>query len=209
VKPKVFHFFVLPLLFFSTGSPAYADSVLFSRTLVRGAGYCCAPAPTAVQLMFGVYDFAIATLNPVVFDGRLFTTADVGVTFRADAASDADFPQLVAALANGVNDYVGDAVLSPEGLGSIGARPESEFFAGLLPVRLGPDLLGYHITAMTLRIDALELLPATDNQGGGTLDARVTYSFEGTPPPIPEPATLLLVGAGLVGVARRMRRAAS
>jgi hypothetical protein len=198
----------LALLLLSLSSSARADTILFSTTVTRSGAYCCAPFATSAQLYWGVYH-PDAGLNQTValFENRLFTEADIGVTFAADSSSDPDFAHIVSILTNGVDDQqMNFALLTPEGTGLVDSALQSDFFTGLDP-RLGPDLFGYTVTRITFTIDRLRFLPTDDPDQVGTIEGRFTYGFEGEPPPIPEPATATLLATGLAWLAVRRRRA--
>jgi hypothetical protein len=141
-----------------------------------------------------------------LFENRLFTEADIGHTFTADSASDPDFPFIVSVLTNGADDQMNFALLTPQGTGLIDSALESDFFTGLNP-RLGPDMFGYHVRRITLTIDDLAFLPATDPDLAGRIEGRFTYGFEGEFAATPEPATVTLLATALGALALRRRAA--
>ena len=196
------------LLVLALSSSARADTILFVTTVTRGPiGYCCTPLPPW-RLYWGVYQ-PEAPLQQVVplFEDRLFTEADIGDTFAADSTSDPDFADVASLLTNGEDNQMSFALGGSEG-GVILGQSESDFFTGLDP-RLGVDLFGYEVTRITFRIDHLAFLPDVDSsrEGAGDIEGRFTYGFEGEPPPpIPEPATLALVGSGVLGLAAKRNR---
>ena len=186
---------------------AHADTILFSTTYTRSTVYCCAPFATSAQLYWGVYSPDALGFNQTVplFENRLFTEADIGVTFVADSTSDPDFPYIVSVLTNGLDDsQMNFALLSPQGTGLVDGALQSDFFTGLDP-RFGPDLFRYDVKRITFTIDHLAFLPTNEPDQAGAIEGRFTYGFEGEAPPIPEPATVTLLATGLVALAVRRR----
>jgi hypothetical protein len=198
-------------LLVALSSPAHGDPIFVSQTFGLGNGKCCVPFDPSVHIPFGIRTFSSFHPTSPIFENYLFTSGDVGAAFSADAVSDPDFPSLASFLTNGRDDEIGFSVFKFDAVGFPGIGEgisESIFFRGLEPVRLGPDLIGYHISRINLMIENLSFSPFPDPAGGTgtTFFAEFKFSFEGTSAPIPEPGTVALVTIGLAGIVGRLRR---
>lgn len=194
-------------------SPAHGDPIFVSETFGLGGGACCVPFDASVHIPFGIFTQPINSLLPKspIFENYLFTSGDIGSTFSADAASDPDFASLVSILTNGTDDEIGFSVFKFLQVGFPGVGEgisESIFFRGLEPARFGPDLIGYQISRINLTIQSLSFSPYPDPAGstGTSFFAQFSFSFDGTPPVVPEPGTVALVTIGLAGILGRLRR---
>jgi len=130
------------------------------------------------------------------------TSADVGRTFRASAATDPAFAVAAEILANGRDSFVTHAVAFDDGFGSAVSLLESQLFRGR-PTE-APDLVGFSLTAMIFRLDRLSVVEV-QNQGRSVEYAGL-LTFEGTAEngaPVPEPATVLLFATGAAAIGRR------
>jgi hypothetical protein len=189
--------------------PASADPIAIAAApmnfgLVSGG-------PGVQPDLVGTFFFEVAT-SPGTFV-RLFevpvTSADVGTTFRATAATDPDFNAAAASLTNGIDAFHGYGLQFADGFWGTLSVTEGQLFhdGGVGFPAPNPDLKGFTLTRISARLDTLHV-SATPT----TRDVSFTgvLSFEGfVNPPVPEPSTLLLVGMPLAFAAsRRARRAA-
>jgi hypothetical protein len=111
----------------------------------------------------------------------------------------------------GVLAFTGPQVTFPDGSGTVVVR--SPFELGPAPPRASL-IVGYltemrDLPAFTIELAGTGSASATFTEGpaGFFTFNSVTYAFSSSPAPVPEPATLVLVGGALAGVgARRWRR---
>ena len=120
-----------------------------------------------------------------------------GGTLRATAASDAAFPTAAALLTNGVNDMLLHGFIFRDGVSSVVGEFDMEMFPTLGPL--------HTITAITVMLSELEIQATTSDRA---VRYRGILAVEGFAPaaPVPEPSTILLVGAGALAAIRRIRR---
>ena len=124
-----------------------------------------------------------------LFEGNVFRPSDVGMTVTMTEANDPEFNDAAAVLTNGVNDSLSFQAIGYPG-GCIGGDGSSEalFFFGDQSGANGIDFIGYAITSIGLRVDALTLnIPgANPNNDGNWTDFSVTYTLiiEGESAPV-------------------------
>ena len=156
---------------------------------------CLSPSPTCQ--------------SPVLFDTLVVSAADAGSIFTATAATDPGFAAFAAALTNGSADFFIQRRADPPGSqsGLLTGR-ESIAFAGAGSASLnGIDLAGFTIDRIEFELGSdftITQVPGSFlsyTALGGTLRFRVFGN------PVPEPATALFVGGGMLLLGSRRRAA--
>ncbi len=93
-----------------------------------------------------------------LFEGNIFRPSDVGMTVTMTEANDPEFNEAAAILTNGVNDSLSfQAIGYPAGCIGGDGSSEALFFFGDQSGANGIDFMGYTITSIGIRIDALTL----------------------------------------------------
>jgi hypothetical protein len=118
--------------------------------------------------------------GPKLFEGIIFTPADVGKTVTVTEANDPEFNEVVAVLTNGVNDFLYFQALGhPGGGGPLDERTEAFSFFGDGSGASGIDFKDFIIQCISLRINSLTLnIPGQDpNNDGNWTDYSINYSL--------------------------------
>jgi CSLREA domain-containing protein len=112
--------------------------------------------------------------GPTVFDGIVWTPADIGETMFLTSGSDPDFTEAVARLTNGVTDWIAvQLAVFPGGGGPGFATWEANFFAGQVGLANGIDFGGFEIESIGLRLNSLSI----DTSLAGWTDVSVSLTL--------------------------------
>jgi PEP-CTERM motif-containing protein len=182
-----------------TATDARAEPVMIgSATVNFGAG-------GGMTLTHGRFIFAVTPISSVqLFSEHLLSAADIGRTFVATGANDDDFPEVARQLTNGVGNYVETQFATRGGTAANGYVAEGDLFH-----LSTPDFRGSTISSFAFRLD--EFGPRPYPPGSPTLylfmggELMVFGSGGSDPLPTPEPATMVLLAAGLAGLVVRHR----
>jgi hypothetical protein len=135
--------------------------------------------------------------NP--FGNIYFSSNAVGKRFLVDSGN--EFDNAVSILTNGYDDDLTLSFLTSTGsLNVIGVGLESSKLTGL--GFTNPDYKGSVINWMILTIDSYESQQTTNQLGetGYETIFKYTITYGNGPAPVSEPATMLLLGSGLIGL---------
>lgn len=156
------------------------------------------------DLKFVLGDSFFTPTNPVtLFDGTSITPADVGKVYTVDANSPG-FAAVAGRLTDSHNEFI-QLLMTESSSGRAEKRGWNErgFFTGVA-TSTSPDLAGLPITAFTLSIDSFTLTPPASAEAssqallaGPPVALNMTFAVYG----VPEPATVILLFAGLPAVA--------
>ena len=155
-----------------------------------------------LKLVLTDSDDFISSNRYFIFEDVILESSIIGSTFIATSATDPGFDAFAAVLTDGEDDYFwaggGHPMFSGYGLGGQGW--ESDLLSGE-PGFTGVDLNGNHIGSISLTINnfTIEDMPygAENELIGYEWSWNATVSIN----PVPEPATMLLLGTGLIGLA--------
>ena len=136
----------------------------------------------------------MTSLNGIYDIPQSITASDQGNEFFINSLTDPHFDDFANAITNGVDD---DLRWSIETKYIFPRTTDTE----LESVAFGttPDFNGYDVVTLGLYVDEYSVIP-TDASGDHT-DFTFRFSLNVYDAPIPEPTTMLLFGAGLVGLA--------
>jgi hypothetical protein len=135
----------------------------------------------------------LVRLQPSLFENIRVTPAFVGPEFHRTAATDSDFPAIAASLTNGIDEWLTVwHFQEPEimGAGSGISRLESEYFGAAGR----PDLIGRHITSISLRVTSYRTVRSVD---------FVEFTITAYGVPEPASATMGLSLAATIAMCRR------
>lgn len=146
--------------------------------ITQGGGGAIVYEGFEINVMFGG-DY-MHSLGPKLFEGIVFTPADVGRTVTITEAADSEFNAVAVVLTNGVNDPLYfQAIGHPGGGGPFDERSEAFSFFGDSSGANGIDFSGATIQCISLRINSLTLnTPGQDSIGNGIwTDYSINYSL--------------------------------
>jgi hypothetical protein len=162
-----------------------ARAHVLAQTSISLSGWRAGEPGTGVEIPVGFDADQNGTEDSLLFEGMIWTPADVGRVVSIGASDDPDFAAASATLANGLSSLVSlRAFVAPGGGGPGMESTETNLFVDTL---LGAaDFYGATVDAIALRLDALALNDPID----GSVDLQVTLLVMGSAESIPDSAEL-------------------
>jgi len=161
------------------GSPVTCDAeTIGTAEIIQSGSGAIVYEGFEIRVMFGG-DY-MHSPGPQLFEGLVFTPADVGKTVTVTETTDPEFNAVAAVLTNGVNDPLYFQALGhPGGGGPFDERTEAFSFFGDSSGANGIDFNDYIIQCISLRINSLTLdTPGQDPVGNGIwTDYSINYSL--------------------------------
>lgn len=123
-------------------------------------------------------------------------TSDIGSTYHLTSDNAPSFNDCTSMLTNGINDEVVMVSTIVPGGGSFTSGSESEKF-----VKIGfdaDDFAGYEIQSIALKLNSMTIVSPGSNPNGDGLWTDFTINADLQVHGVPEPATFLLLGLGVM-----------
>ena len=175
------------------GTSCLAEAVLIGSVADQSTG-----GSYGVFTSFDVdIEYQHTVLNPIIFDVLTVSETDIGTEFFATSSSgsnpDPGFDDFANYITNGTDQAF---TISTSGSGS--NKNESIWFG------TSPDFQGYTIDKFGIKINDVSFeSPGSDPNGDGEWTSyywNAMFNVYGSPTSVPEPATMLLLGSGLIGL---------
>ena len=187
----------------------HADPVVLGTATISDRSFIARSNPPVQPDLLGRFflevPFMFDQLPRTLLFNVTLTPADVGRTFRATAATDSAFSAATAILTNGVNNFIGYGLEFDDGAFTTGVQTEDVLFSR--PIGR-PDFQSSEITAVTFRLDQLQVTADSDSRGIDFIGRLAVEGISGAAP-IPEPSTIFLLGTAAAMAARRARARSS
>jgi hypothetical protein len=193
-------FFICVYAFAPYNISAYgSDFPLSEMNLISGAG-----TPRVINKI----ELSWRTDGFPNFEAMNFGTlvsADIGRTISLSSSTTAGFDFFRSLLTNGNDDNLKVYTEYEDGSGGGISWPESGWFQHKFVNSSYPDFHGYDITRIELTINNLVFLSPGSNRNGDGIWTDLSWDYTFTVYGVPEPATLLLFGLGVVIAVRKRR----